>query len=273
MGLVITTFPMPAEFTKAKKALDDLRLSCEVIRPEPAYVRVGAAGVVVDSEARMVLAARHRDDYTCSGWVDYRPAAAAVPREAPKAFEDDVFGEAAIMVLAPCVADTSRIRIIAHLSGDLGKVFPYLNTVMTEASYNVNGPIFTFMEGYRMVSMSARRIAVAKADEIVDAWRTLEMIRCLANETWANRANIEPSYEMRQRPCALEIYKRLPGTNCKACGEETCLAFALRLWNSDASPSQCRPVFEGQYRHLKPAFLEICAGLGVSETAEPGVTK
>ncbi len=70
---------------------------------------------------------------------------------------------------------------------------------------------------------------------------------------------------MRKKPPALEIYKRLPGTNCRMCGQKTCMAFALTLWSGNAKPDQCTPIFKGEYPHLKDAFLEICAGIGLSD--------
>ncbi len=41
---------------------------------------------------------------------------------------------------------------------------------------------------------------------------------------------------------ALEIYKLLPKTNCKKCGQPTCLAFAMQLAMKKASLSQCPDV-------------------------------
>jgi ArsR family metal-binding transcriptional regulator len=263
MGMVITTFPVLAEFTRAQKALDDLHLPYEVVLPDPVYTRVGVPALVVDSETRMVLAARHRDGFTPSGWVDYRPSAVTVPQEAPSEFAEDVFGEARIMVLAPCVADLTKIRFIAHISGDLAGVLPYLNAVMREASFNPSAPTLTYMEGYRFIVLYPRRIVVAKADDLVDAWRVLESIRRRANETRARRAEIEPSYERREKPPALEIYKRLPKTNCGACGQSTCLAFAVGVYMGQVAVSRCTPVFDGVYSHLRDALMEICAGLGV----------
>lgn len=260
---VTTTFPKREEFEKARARLDVLSLPYEVISPDPGFARVGAPALVVETEARAALTGRDADGFLCAGWVEYRPAQIDVPDEAPPAFEEDVFGEVRIMVLAPCVADATKIRLIAHLGGDLTEAFPYLNAEMGEASYNAKGPAFTFMDRYRLISMYPRRIAVAKADEIVDAWRTLEVLRRGANEVWARRAEIEPSHEMRQRPPALEIFKRLPGINCGACGEKTCLAFAVSLWNGAATPSQCKPVFSGEYGRMKEALLQVCAGLGV----------
>ena len=203
----------------------------------------------------------------CSGWVDYQPAKSEVPSAVPPSFEEDIFGDCAVMVLAPCVADLARIRLIVHLSGDLTAVFPYLNAEMPQGDVCREAETFTYMDEYRLVSLYARRITLAKADELVDAWRTLEKIRCRVNDTWRRRGAIEPCYELRRKPPALEIYKRLPGTNCRACGEKTCLAFALRLWNGEVKPTLCVPIFTGEHGHLKGAFLEICSSLGLSEMA------
>ena len=267
---LVTTFPRRNEFERAKARLDALSLPYEMISPEPGFRRVGVPALVMGSDVRMALAGASPTELAASGWVDYRPAAIHVPGTEPRAFAEDVFGSAAVMVLVPCVADPSKIRIIAHISGDLTEVFPYLNTEMREACYNRHGPTFTFMDRYRMIGMYPRRIGVAKADEIVDAWRILERIRVWANDAWARRAAIEPSYEMREKPPALEIFKRLPRTNCRACGELTCLAFAVKVWTGEASPSQCAPVFGGEHARLKDALVEICAGLGVADATLAG---
>jgi len=260
---MITTFPQTSEFEKARTRLDTLSLPYDVILPEPGYALVGTPALVVEMETRMALAQKGINDFVCSGWVDYRPASSEVPKQEPLKFEEDVFGNSAIMVLAPCVADATKVRLIAHISGNLTEAFPYLNTDMREGCYNANGPNFTFMDGYRMVSLYPRRVTVAKADEIVDAWRTLEGIRCRVNKVWSRQAEIEPSYQMRKRPPALEIFKRLPGTNCRVCGEPTCLAFAVKVHSGELPVSLCKPVFEGEFVHLKDALMEICSGLGV----------
>jgi len=259
---VITTFPSREEGRKAQARLDGRALTYEAVSPDPGYSKVGTPALVLGTEARAALTDGRGDPVICAGFVKYRPAVIRVPAEPPRGFEEDVFGEAAVVVLAPCVADATKIRFITHLTGDLAEVFPYMNAEMKEASYNARGPTFTFMEGYRLISMYPRRIAVAKADEIVDGWRTLEAIRRRANETWARRGEIEPSYEMRQKPPALEIFKRLPRTNCRACGEATCLAFAVRVHAGEADVRRCRPVFKGEYERLKDALLEVCRAVG-----------
>ncbi|MHC5033814.1 MAG: (Fe-S)-binding protein [Planctomycetota bacterium] len=270
MGFLITTFPHREQFEKVRRQLEARSLPYELVSPQPGYGFVAAPALAMPEDARMRLAAEGTWSFVCSGWVAHRPATIEVPVEQAPGFDEDVFGEARVMVLASCVADQTRIRIIAYISGDLTDVFPYLNAEMKQACYNRHGPTFTFMDGYRMVSVYARRIAVAKADEIVDAWRVLAMIRCLANDAWARRAEIEPSYEVRKRPSALEIYRRLPRTNCRQCGEATCLAFAVRVHAGELIPARCSPVFVGEYADLKEALLEICSGLGIDSSGTQG---
>lgn len=44
------------------------------------------------------------------------------------------------------------------------------------------------------------------------------------------------------RPTALQVYRFLPGTNCRECGEESCMAFAIKLVAREASVSACKPI-------------------------------
>jgi ArsR family metal-binding transcriptional regulator len=268
-GLFLTTFPTRGEFEKAVKALDTNGDPYERVDPSPALSRVAVPALLMSREVRGHL---HTVAQTVvfSGWVDYRPAGAVLPDGSAPEEESICFRRAAIMVLAPCVADETKIRLIAHLEGDLGPVLPYLNAIMPNASYTATADLLTFMDGYRMITLYRHRITIAKADEIVDGWLTLERIRRLVEDTWAGRNQIEPSYEIRKRPPAIEIFKRLPRTNCGRCGQPTCLAFALRLWTGEGSARLCLPVFEhnGSASHLKDALSEICAGMGLAAVSE-----
>ena len=264
--MYLVAFPRKSEFDKVRNRLDALALQHNIINPDPGYSLVGSPAIAMDQEVRSQLSSCTHDDFVCSGWVEYRQTALGVPVTNPPYFREDVFGTATIMVLAPCVADETKIRLIAHISGDMTGVFPYLNAEMRSACYNENGPMLTFMDGHRLITIYPRRIAIGKADDIVDAWRTLEKIRCLSNDVHERRASIEPLYVMRKKPPALEIYKRLPGTSCGQCGQKTCMAFALTLWSGNAKPVMCKPIFAGAHAHLKDAFLEICVGLGFTSS-------
>ena len=44
---------------------------------------------------------------------------------------------------------------------------------------------------------------------------------------------------MPLKPRILELLKLLPRTNCRACGQPTCLVFATRLSSGEAVPEAC----------------------------------
>ena len=263
MGLQIGTFPQRQEFQRAKSALDALALPYQIVSPDPGFALVGTPSLVLDDSVRLALAQQAPAAFVCSGWVDYRPSRTAVPPTPPPTRPDDLIASIAIVVLAPCMADPLKIRLIAHTTAHLAPALPYLNAEMRQGSYNREAQTLSYMDGPRMISVFDVRIALAKANDLVDAWRSLETLRQRLNDVWSRRTAITPCYERRAKPPALEIYQRLPKTNCGACGEKTCMAFALRLWTGDTTPSRCRPMFQGDYQHMRPAFTEICTGLGL----------
>jgi ArsR family metal-binding transcriptional regulator len=265
---LLTTFPTREDAERARALLDTRGLPYHAIEPTAALRRVAVTALALTTEVYGELGGFKAHGVTESGWVEYRPATQELPQGPAAEFDEDVFGEARITTLSPCVAGETKIRIIAEISGNLAPAMPYLNAVNPQASYIPAGDTLTYMDGPRMVVLYPKRTAAAKPEEIVDAWLLLERIRRQVNEAWARRQEIEPCFETRKKPPALEIFKRLPGTNCGLCGELTCMAFAFRVWSAEAPMSRCSPLFEPEHAAMRAALMEIVAGLGLGpETA------
>jgi acetyl-CoA decarbonylase/synthase complex subunit gamma len=68
----------------------------------------------------------------------------------------------------------------------------------------------------------------------------------------------------------IDVYKLLPKTNCKECGEKNCMAFATKLVGRDASLENCPPLLTKEHKKaykqlmelLKPAIKEVVIGVG-----------
>lgn len=68
----------------------------------------------------------------------------------------------------------------------------------------------------------------------------------------------------------IDIYKLLPKTNCKECGEENCMAFATKIVNREAQIDKCLPLLTDQNSKeylslkemLKPPVKEVVVGIG-----------
>ena len=57
---------------------------------------------------------------------------------------------------------------------------------------------------------------------------------------------------------AFQIYKLLPKTNCKECGESTCMAFATKLISQERKIEEC-PYLEGaNLRELNNILIYFC---------------
>jgi acetyl-CoA decarbonylase/synthase complex subunit gamma len=70
----------------------------------------------------------------------------------------------------------------------------------------------------------------------------------------------------------IDVYKLLPKTNCKECGEENCMAFATKIVNREVQVDQCPPLLkkenEKAYNQLKemlkPPVKEVVVGAGAN---------
>ena len=166
--------------------------------------------------------------------------------------------------VAPCMADETKIRLIAYFNRDISEILPYLNAVIKGASYNKNASILTFPKLRRLINLYNIKVAIAKADDIIDAWQVLDKLKALINETHKNRDKIKPNYEGRVRVTALQIYGWLPKTNCRACGEATCLAFAVRFLQGEQKLSKCAPLStESKFSENMKIMQEMAEALGV----------
>ncbi len=59
----------------------------------------------------------------------------------------------------------------------------------------------------------------------------------------------------------IEILKRLPKTNCKECGEPTCMAFATKLLKKDLTLKDCAPLYrEEKYAKARKALEQLLMG-------------
>ncbi len=182
----------------------------------------------------------------------------------PSGKEDDYLKSITLCYVAPCMADEKKIRLIAFFDRDISKLLPYLNAVIKGASYNKNAPTLTYAKERRLINLYNIKITIAKADDIIDAWKVLDEAKELINRTYKNRDTIKPNYEEKVKVTALQIYGWLPKINCKACGEETCLAFAVRLLQGEQKLSKCIPLStESKFAENKEIMQEIAEALGV----------
>jgi len=162
-----------------------------------------------------------------------------------------------------CLADPTKIRVVAELSENVGEALPYLATLLPQAGYNHAAGVLTLLHGGRLLTVYSRVVTIAKALDEDDAREVLQWLRDRINEAYARRGELAPCLSRRRSPRILDVYKLLPGTNCRRCGEATCLALAARLIFAEARLGDC-PSLAGagfeRNRKLLAEWLGLEAG-------------
>lgn len=160
----------------------------------------------------------------------------------------------------PCDPGAERWSARAALDDDIGEVLPYLNATIRNAIYNPAARALTWRMGGHTIAVRPREIAISNLVDKDAAEVEMQRVVGLINRTWERRAEITPSTETRQRLKPMDVYKLLPATNCKVCGQPTCFTFALKLVAGEVELEQCAPLFTDAYRDKRDKLSALLEG-------------
>jgi ArsR family metal-binding transcriptional regulator len=157
----------------------------------------------------------------------------------------------------PCEPGAERFSAIARLTVDISEVLPYLNATLRGAVYYRPANALTWKKGGHNLAFHAYQIATSNVEDYDAAVKEIDGLIKLINRTWERRAEITPDTETHQRPGLMAVYKLLPQTNCKQCGEPTCYSFAIKLVASQKRISDCPPLIEPLHAEKLAALQAI----------------
>ena len=143
-----------------------------------------------------------------------------------------------------CNPSFQSLHCIAHLDQDIREALPYLNSVLGGFEYLKDPPAVTFRVHGKIITVHPREIAVNALKDEEEADKILQWLQREINEVWEKRSEITPRYEGTPKPGILEILKLLPKTNCRECGEPTCMVFATKMAEGAKGTEDC-PAFIG----------------------------
>jgi ArsR family metal-binding transcriptional regulator len=161
--------------------------------------------------------------------------------------------------ITDCIADSTKVRVVAELSDGVAEVFPYLNTTVPNIMYNPGANTVTIRRGGRLLTIYPHVAVMAKIDDEQDAEVQLQWLQELCNDTWRRRGEIMPCYERRSQLGPLDVYQLLPRLNCRKCGEPTCMAFAFSLLFGEHALADCFPLAEPEHAEGGRRLAELIA--------------
>ncbi len=146
-----------------------------------------------------------------------------------------------------CNPGAMSVHCFAYLDQDVSCALPYLNAMLGGFAYIKALPSVTFKSQGKLITVHGRKIAINALKDETEAKKIVEWLKREINEAWERRDEITPCTEGLPRPQMIEILKRLPKTNCRKCGQPTCMVFATRVADGAAGPGDC-PKIDPQQR-------------------------
>jgi ArsR family metal-binding transcriptional regulator len=138
-----------------------------------------------------------------------------------------------------CNPNFESLHCIAHLEQDVSAALPYLNAVLGGFEYLKDPPAVTFRAQGKLITVHGDKIAINALESEAEADKILEWLKREINDAWENRDRITPSYEGIPKPRLIEILKLLPRTNCRECGQPTCMVFAAMVAEGAKGAADC----------------------------------
>jgi ArsR family metal-binding transcriptional regulator len=141
-----------------------------------------------------------------------------------------------------CRPEAESVHCIAHLDQDIGEVIPYLNAILGGFQFIKDPPMVSFKLHGKLIAIHARKICVNALRDEAEGDKIVEWLKQEINDTWERRAEIKPSFESAPKPKVIEILRLLPKTNCRECGQPTCMVFATQVAEGGKGPEDCPPL-------------------------------
>ncbi|MEW6382084.1 MAG: (Fe-S)-binding protein [bacterium] len=151
-----------------------------------------------------------------------------------------------------CSPQADWYRAIVHLHEDIAEVLPYLHAVLKGSEYDHGAKILLWpcCDNSKRYAFRPQEVVVAPVENREEAQMLVDAIVNTINDVWARRNEIEPDFEGKKPPPkVLDIYKLLPGTNCRECGM-TCMSFAAAVRSGSIKVSVCPYLPEQDYQKL-----------------------
>ncbi len=166
------------------------------------------------------------------------------------------------LVFPECNPSATTVNALADLSDDISEVLPYLNATIKGCLYNPDAGTLRFVKDGRVITLYPMLAAVSGLRDEVQAREVLDSLKELINSTYEKRDQIKPSHKKGDELKVMDIYKLLPGTNCKDCGEPTCFAFANKIVRQEADVKKCAPLYTEEHSAKREKLVALLEAAG-----------
>ena len=142
----------------------------------------------------------------------------------------------------PCLAEPGKIIVIGKPSRTLEEVLPYLATLPGVIAFNPFQCTLTFRRQPGFLTLEREQVYITQVNDVQEGLELLSALTDSIDIVWEKRNELVAVTENKRSPRPLDIWTLLPQTNCRECGEATCMAFAVGLLQEQRSIHECSPL-------------------------------
>jgi len=156
----------------------------------------------------------------------------------------------------PCLAEPGKIIVIGKPDRQLDEVIPYLATLPGVIAYNPETLTLTFRRPPGFMTLYSDKVYITQIKDDTEGLELLAALKDAVNAVWEKRYELVAQTAGKRAPRHLDIWELLPCTNCKQCGEASCLAFAVLLIQQKHILDECLPLQQDPTFSDRRATLE-----------------
>jgi ArsR family metal-binding transcriptional regulator len=171
-------------------------------------------------------------------------------------FEDDVLVKKVIIKnIKPCIISEGQISVLMQLDSELHHVLPFmvLQFPPGKVNYIEKKNVLTLSLYDRLITIyPSGKVSMNKTNTKEESVEIMKDLADSINEAHyesLKRKKVDYSAlkEKLSKIGPLTIYECLPQTNCRECGESTCMAFAMKLLSGESKLNECMLLHERGY--------------------------
>jgi ArsR family metal-binding transcriptional regulator len=258
----IVIFPHQSAFQTGMEAIQSAGISAEALEPPDFCLGLAANSILVAGMSRDILSIFENKGISVSGIVPHGAFKRDVPESgAPDPEWRNIVGEFRITSIRKSSTDPTKLDAECVCEKCLDYLIPFMARFIRGGAFNSAGPVLAFEEEQKLVSFWGHRIVICRAEDLLDAWILIRTAIELIIQAWRRKDTISPEEKGRLGIGAIEIFRRLPATNCGLCGHTTCMEFSMALLTGRTRIEKCKPAHEKPEHRKSLEWLLQAIGL------------
>lgn len=161
----------------------------------------------------------------------------------------------------PYEGDPRKYKAAGRIDVDnLEMKMPYLAKALANSTYNKSQGWISFRRGHKIVTIhKSGLVTMIFVNSREEAIEILEYVERVASRI---SGEVQAGENERTLIGVLDVYTYLPKSNCKKCGEQTCMAFAVKLLNEEKKLGDCKPLFDKRFSKARKKLELLLAKAG-----------